>query len=284
MTRLQEEPRTRGTGRPRPPTRRVVAALSCCLLAVSVVTACGDGDGSDAADATTSASSSTTTTDATGSGPAADTPLDAGTTPAGPTFAEESEPDENPYGTGSGTEDGTGGDDVPEDTAGVPHGEWTGTAHVTVDFADPGCAADSRSYDLPATLIIDDPVGTEGNSFHLSWASDDQTADGAFGVTSAQSGTDTVDGEAVEIVYWSLSDDGDGSFSGQLTDTASVSAASLNLLFVPKPLFQCGTYTSFPYGMNTDTTIGGNVTDASASVTLSGTTVDGTRSFRVEWS
>ncbi|MFD9024283.1 hypothetical protein [Streptomyces parvulus] len=217
----------------------------------------------------------------TSSEPASDTPLEADASE--PTYTEESEADEDSYATDSETESGDG-DDVSEDVSGVPHGEWTGTAQVTVDFTDPGCAADSRSYALPATLIIDEPVGTEDNSFHLSWASDDQTADGAFGVTSAQSGTDTVDGESVEIAYWSLTDDGDGSFSGRLTDTAAAAGASLNLLFVPKPLFQCGTYTSFPYGMNTDTTIEGTVTDDSTSVTLSGTTVDGTRSFRVEWS
>ncbi|MGW8742676.1 hypothetical protein [Streptomyces sp. NPDC055794] len=283
MTQLREEPRTHGSVRPRPLTRRFVAALSCCLVGVAAVTACGDGDGSGRAESATD-TTSTPTTVVTSPEPATDTPLESDTTPAEPTYTEEGEPDENPYATDPGTESGEEDDDVLEDTSGLPHGEWTGTAQVTVDFADPGCAADSRSYALPATLIIDDPVGTEGNSFHLSWASDDQTADGAFGVTSAHSGTDTVDGESVEIAYWSLSDDGDGSFSGQLTDTAAAAGASLNLLFVPKPLFQCGTYTSFPYGMNTDTTIEGSITDDSASVTLSGTTVDGTRSFRVEWS
>ncbi|MFJ5281495.1 hypothetical protein [Streptomyces parvulus] len=280
MTQLQKEPRSNGSRRPRPLTRRLVAALSCCLVGVAAVSACGDGDGSGEAESATS-TSSTPTIVVTSSEPATDTPLEADTSE--PAYAEESEADEDSYATDSETESGDE-DDVPEDGSGVPHGEWTGTAQVTVDFADPGCAADSRSYALPATLIIDEPVGTEGNSFHLSWASDDQTADGAFGVTSAQSGTDTVDGESVEIAYWSLTDDGDGSFSGQLTDTAAAAGASLNLLFVPKPLFQCGTYTSFPYGMNTDTTIEGSITDDSASVTLSGTTVDGTRSFRVEWS
>ncbi|MFE5396146.1 hypothetical protein ACFQ9U_16510 [Streptomyces sp. NPDC056568] len=283
MTQLQDQPRTRGSGRPRPLTRRLAAVLGCCLAGVTAVTACGGGDGSGTAGSTTS---STPTTVVTSSEPAIDTPLEADTTPTEPepALTEESEPDEDTYETDTetGTESGT--DDVSDETGGVPHGEWTGTALVTVDFADPGCAADSRSYELPATLIIDDPVGTEGNPFHLSWASDDQTTDGAFGVTSAQSGTDTVDGESVEIAYWSLSDDGDGSFSGRLTDTASAAGASLNLLFVPKPLFQCGTYTSFPYGMGTDTTIEGSVTDASASLTVSGTSADGTRSFRVAWS
>ncbi|MFF9049382.1 hypothetical protein [Streptomyces parvulus] len=282
MTQLQKEPRSNGSRRPRPLTRRLVAALSCCLVGVAAVSACGDGDGSGEAESATS-TSSTPTTIVTSSEPATDTPLEADATPSEPAYTEESEADEDSYATESETEGGDE-DDISEDASGVPHGEWTGTAQVTVDFADPGCAADSRSYALPATLIIDEPVGTEGNSFHLSWASDDQTADGAFGVTSAQSGTDTVDGESVEIAYWSLTDDGDGSFSGQLTDTAAAAGASLNLLFVPKPLFQCGTYTSFPYGMNTDTTIEGSITDDSASVTLSGTTVDGTRSFRVEWS
>ncbi|MGW0882524.1 hypothetical protein [Streptomyces sp. NPDC002671] len=169
-------------------------------------------------------------------------------------------------------------------SSGVPRGRWTGTAHVSVDFADPGCAADARSYDLPATLIIDDPVGTERNAFHLSWASDSQTAEGAFGVTSALSGTDTTDGRGVEIEYWSLSDDGHGSFSGRLTDSAAAQGASLNLLFVPKPLFQCSGYTNFPYGMAVGTTLRGTVTDSSASLVLNGNSPDGTRSFRVEWS
>ncbi|MFD3451718.1 hypothetical protein ACFWVC_06015 [Streptomyces sp. NPDC058691] len=73
-------------------------------------------------------------------------------------------------------------------TSGVPRGRWTGTAHVTVDFADPGCATGSRSYDLAATLLIDDPAGSE-------------------------------------IGYWSLSDDGDGGISGQLVNSAAAHKA-----------------------------------------------------------
>ncbi|MFF3751832.1 hypothetical protein ACFYYH_15455 [Streptomyces sp. NPDC002018] len=240
-----------------------------------------------------------------GGGGASDEPSDSGyTTTAEPTatataevappVAETSEPVEET--TGTVTDDTTSGEDddaddsfsdtsQEQDTAsGVPRGQWTGTATISVDFADPGCAESSQSYELPATLIIDDPVGGEDNGFHLSWASDSQTPAGAFGVTSALDGTDTVDGEAVTIGYWSLSDDGSGDISGSLTDSGAAEGAALNQLFVPKPILPCSEYMVFPYGMATGTTLEGTVTDESASLTLSGTSLDGTRSFRVEWS
>ncbi|MEW2267318.1 hypothetical protein ACGF5T_17630 [Streptomyces sp. NPDC047853] len=83
MTQFQEQPRTRGSGRPHPLTRRVVAVLGCCLAGVTAVTACGGGDGSGTAGSTTS-TSSTPTTIVTSSEPAIDTLLEAGTPPTEP--------------------------------------------------------------------------------------------------------------------------------------------------------------------------------------------------------
>ncbi|MGW7253735.1 hypothetical protein [Streptomyces sp. NPDC054834] len=239
------------------------------------LTACGgDGGGRSGASTDAGAPATTVSTATTDTATAA---------PAGTPTEEETaapEPVTTPDDTTAAETDSAD----TERSSGVPRGTWTGTAHVSVDFADAGCATASRSYDLPATLIIDDPVGSESNSFHLSWASDSQTAEGAFGVTSALSGTDTADGRGVEIEYWSLSDDGGGDLSGRLTGSAAAQGAALNLVFVPKPLFQCGSYTNYPYGMAVGTSMEGTVTDASASLTLSGTSADGTRSFRVEWS
>ncbi|MEU5595168.1 hypothetical protein [Streptomyces sp. NPDC020298] len=248
------------------------------LGCLTSLTACG-GDGDAGAGASTDAGPpatvSTATTDTrteTATATPTETPTDEETAAPDPLTAPD---DTTPAETDAADTD---------TSSGVPRGTWTGTAHVSVDFADPGCATASRSYDLPATLIIDDPAGSESNSFHLSWASDSQTAEGAFGVTSALSGTDTTDGRGVEIEYWSLSDDGAGDLSGRLTDSAAAEGASLNLVFVPKPLFQCGSYTNYPYGMAVGTSLEGTVSGSSASLTLSGTSADGTRSFRVEWS
>ncbi|MFJ9821375.1 hypothetical protein ACIRU3_40200 [Streptomyces sp. NPDC101151] len=252
-----------------------VGALLGCLTGL---TACGGGDRTSGAPPDTG---SPTTASASATTSVSDTEATTETPTAEQTTAEKTTAPE-PTVTRDDTDTGT--TDADASSSDVPNGQWTGTAHVSVDFADPGCAADERSYDLPATLIIDGPVGTESNAFHLSWASDSQTAEGAFGVTSALSGTDTTDARKVEIEYWSLSDDGDGSLSGRLTDSAAAQGASLNLLFVPKPLFQCSGYTNYPYGMAVGTTLKGTVTGNSASLVLSGTSLDGTRSFRVEWS
>ncbi|WP_433572965.1 hypothetical protein [Streptomyces sp. CA-251247] len=265
-------------------THRSAALLAAlCLCSLATLTACGDGgDGGDASDTETTASTSETA-------PATGTPEEDTATPT-ESESETTEPDEETTETEDDTTDttDTGDEETASDdsssSSDVPHGTWTGNARISVDFADPGCAASSQTYSLPATLIIDDPAGSESNGFHLSWASDSQSAAGAFGVTSALSGTDTTDGESVETGYWSLTDDGGGDISGSLTDTGGSQGLALNLVFVPKPLFPCSGYTPFAYSMAEGTTLEGTLTEDSASLTLSGTTSDGTRSFRVEWS
>lgn len=256
------------------------AAVSACALlgCLTSLTACGDGGDGGGPGASTDAGAPVTAVSTAATGPGTATAAPAGTPSEEETTAPE--PATSSDDTATAGTDAVGA----QTPSGVPRGTWTGTAHVSVDFADPGCATASRSYDLPATLVIEDPVGSESNSFHLSWASDSQTTEGAFGVTSALSGTDTTDGRGVEIAYWSLSDDGGGDLSGRLTDSAAAEGASLNLLFVPKPLFQCSSYTNYPYGMAVGTSLTGTVTGGSASLTLSGTSADGTRSFRVAWS
>ncbi|MEV6568070.1 hypothetical protein [Streptomyces kronopolitis] len=224
-------------------------------------------------------------------GPRTTRPPHTATAESAPPTGPSATPTESPSPSASVTPtaaespaDDTATDDSEGSSSGVPHGKWNGTAHITVSSSDPGCAAGSRAYDLPATLLITSPVGAERNAFHLSWGSDSQAAEGAFGVTSALSGTDTRDGASVETGYWSLSDDGDGHLSGRLTDTAAAQGASLNLLFVPKPILPCSDYMAFPYAMARGTTLDGTVRGDSASLTLSGTSTDGTRSFRVTWS
>ncbi|WP_328862336.1 hypothetical protein [Streptomyces sp. NBC_00306] len=268
-------------------THRSAALLAAlCLCSLATLTACGDGgDGGDASDTETTASTSETA-------PATATPDEDTSTPT-ESESDSTEPDEetteaedDTIDTIDTTDTGDEGTESDESSSSsdAPHGTWTGNARISVDFEDPGCAASSQTYSLPATLIIDDPAGSESNDFHLSWASDSQSAAGAFGVTSALSGTDTTDGESVETGYWSLTDDGGGDISGSLTDTGGSQGLALNLVFVPKPLFPCSGYTPFAYSMAEGTTLEGTLTEDSASLTLSGTTSDGTRSFRVEWS
>ncbi|MFE1958730.1 hypothetical protein [Streptomyces sp. NPDC059479] len=262
---------------------RRTALAAVCLGGLAALTACGGGGGdasgepSDSGYTMTAEPSPTETT-------AQVTPSVTETSAPTEEITEESS-DDTSFEEDDSADDTSSDSSGEQDTAsGVPRGQWTGTATISVDFADPGCAEASESYELPATLLIDDPVGGEENGFHLSWASDSQTPAGAFGVTSALDGTDTVDGEPVAISYWSLSDDGSGDISGSLTDSGAAEGAALNQLFVPKPILPCSQYMVFPYGMATGTTLEGIVTEDSASLTLSGTSLDGTRSFSVEWS
>ncbi|WP_211280242.1 hypothetical protein [Streptomyces lushanensis] len=262
---------------------RGTALAAVCLGGLAALTACGGGGGdasgepSDSGYSTTAQPSPTETT-------AQSTPSMTETSEPAEEITEESSDDTSYEEDDSADDTSSDSSDEEGATSGVPRGQWTGTATIDVDFADPGCAGTSESYALPATLLIDDPVGGEENGFHLSWASDSQTPAGAFGVTSALDGTDTVDGEPVAIGYWSLSDDGSGGISGSLTDSGAAEGAALNQVFVPKPILPCSQYMVFPYGMAPGTTLEGTVTEDSASLTLSGTSLDGTRSFSVEWS
>ncbi|WP_157877175.1 hypothetical protein [Streptomyces odonnellii] len=272
-----------GPGRVR--RQRLLAAV--CLGGLLALTACGGGGGA-----------SDEPSDSGFTATAEPTPTETTAEPT-PSETETSEPVEEPTETATddtGSGDDSGSDDYSSDgsgsdsgsgddvSSGVPRGQWSGTARISVDFSDPGCGETSESYELPATLIITDPVGGEDNSFNLTWASDSQTPAGAFGVSSALDATDTLDGEAVSVNYWTLSEDGSGGISGDLTDPGNSEALALNLLFVPKPILPCSQYMVFPYGMATGTTLEGTVSEDSASLTLSGTSLDGTRSFRVEWS
>lgn len=276
-----------GPSRGRVRQRRLLAAV--CLGGLMALTACGGGGGG-----------SDEPSDSGFTATAEPTPTETSAEPT-PSETETSEPTEEPTETATDDtsfEDASGSDDSSSDdsgsdsgsdsgddvSSGVPRGQWSGTAQISVDFSDPGCGETSESYELPATLIISDPVGGEENSFNLSWASDSQTPAGAFGVSSALDATDTLDGEAVSVNYWTLSEDGSGGISGDLTDPGASEALALNLLFVPKPILPCSQYMVFPYGMATGTTLEGTVSEDSASLTLSGTSLDGTRSFRVEWS
>ncbi|MEU5403378.1 hypothetical protein ABZ348_29285 [Streptomyces sp. NPDC005963] len=265
-------------------------------MSLVTLAACGSGgsDGStDSSSAAAAVEPSTPTTsyeatpEATESSSASEpSETETATETPPPDDSESSSASDSTDGDGSVDTDGTDGTDGSANTttSDVPRGQWTGTARITVDFADPGCASASRTYELPATLLISEPVGGESNGFHLSWASDSQSAEGAFGVTSALDGTDTVDGRPVAIGYWSLDDDGGGDISGRLTESGASQGAAHNLVFVPKPIFPCSNYMPFAYALSTDTTLEGTVSESSASLVLSGTTLEGTRSFRVEWS
>lgn len=282
----------RERGRPRRGVLLVALSLGCLLT----LTACGGkGDpsgGSSAADYSASEPSETSSGQAapsqTTASPSAPAPWESSSATETPTVDDSISPEASADDGDSGPTDDTDGSESSEDSGAeasdVARGQWTGTAQITVDFTDPGCAPASQTYQLPATLLISEPVKGESNGFHLSWASDSQSAPGAFGLTSASDGTDTVDGQPVAIGYWSLSDDGDGDISGNLTQDGASQGAALNLVFVPKPIFPCSNYMPYGYAMSSDTTLEGTVTDSSASLVLRGTTTEGTRSFRIEWS
>lgn len=122
---------------------------------------------------------------------------------------------------------------------------YSGPAQVRVEYYDYCDLSstnrrhyDSRSADMPVTLVINDPSqdssgNREPNPFFFSLATDSQGEEGTFGLQSALAGKmEAGSGRDVLLVYWEIQYDEDtGEFSGELTDSHRKEAAASNLLF-----------------------------------------------------
>jgi len=172
----------------------------------------------------------------------------------------------------------------------VATGRWTGPASVTITGGELGCRATTKTFRVPATLRLEEPLPGDDNAVRITFESDSPGAEGSFRVASsvASSGPRSSDRRATR--YWTLSGDGSGGFVGSLRRPAAGPVQEAgeidNLLFATRGIDeQCGAMLSaplsFPLGSGSSLRLTGR--GERHGILLTGRTSDTTRSFRIAW-
>jgi hypothetical protein len=174
---------------------------------------------------------------------------------------------------------------------------YSGDATITIstyDYCDLNTGGrhfvGEQSYTAAATMVVSDPIsdgegGAEQNPIHFTLQSDQQTAIGAFSLTSAQVFTTPQTDRQVALTYWSTTyDSTDGNLQAQLVEDNIESAAAYNLVNVEQQLVPCrpqlGTIPMVA-AMAEGAQLDGTLDDSDAVIELVATSTDGLYDFRM---
>lgn len=182
---------------------------------------------------------------------------------------------------------------APADASSLWGAHFQGTAKVKLipyDYCGSGNsleAGQAQTYELPATLDLGKPRESggqsDGNPFTLLLAAGQASQDGAISLQSSA----TASGQLL-LTYWHLAWDG-SDLSGELTDTHVKEGVALNLVNWPGLLVPCRPELGklpggIPHDIATGSTLSGNLSRGSTSLTAKAKSEDGLVEFSFDFS